>query len=105
VSSGAIAAVPGVRSVSVNLATGRAEVSYADGADVAGVLGAIEHAGYSASTDETELSIEGMTCASCVGRIERALKAVPGVTDAAVNLATGGPACAMCAARPSLRIW
>jgi P-type Cu+ transporter len=86
---GAIAGVPGVRSVSVNLATGRAEVAFADGVDAAGVVGAIEHAGYSAPTDETELAIDGMTCASCVGRIERALKAVPGVTDAAVNLATG----------------
>ena len=34
------------------------------------------------------LPIEGMTCASCVGRVERALQAVPGVTDASVNLAT-----------------
>lgn len=34
------------------------------------------------------LSIEGMSCASCVGRVERALKEVPGVKDAAVNLAT-----------------
>ncbi len=34
------------------------------------------------------LSIEGMSCASCVGRVEKALKAVPGVTDVAVNLAT-----------------
>ena len=34
------------------------------------------------------LPIEGMTCASCVGRVERALKAVPGVADAVVNLAT-----------------
>ena len=34
------------------------------------------------------LPIEGMSCASCVGRVERALKAVPGVTDAVVNLAT-----------------
>lgn len=34
------------------------------------------------------LPIEGMTCASCVGRVERALKKVPGVTDVSVNLAT-----------------
>jgi Copper chaperone len=34
------------------------------------------------------LPVEGMTCASCVGRVERALKAVPGVQLAAVNLAT-----------------
>ncbi len=36
----------------------------------------------------SELSVEGMTCASCVGRVERALKAVPGVSTAVVNLAT-----------------
>jgi Au+-exporting ATPase len=34
------------------------------------------------------LVVEGMTCASCVGRVERALRAVPGVADASVNLAT-----------------
>jgi heavy metal translocating P-type ATPase len=34
------------------------------------------------------LAITGMTCASCVSRVERALKAVPGVADASVNLAT-----------------
>jgi len=36
----------------------------------------------------TVLRIEGMSCASCVGRVEKALRAVPGVTDASVNLAT-----------------
>ena len=36
-----------------------------------------------------ELAVEGMTCASCVGRVERALQAVPGVVEASVNLATG----------------
>ncbi|HEU0229578.1 MAG TPA: heavy metal translocating P-type ATPase, partial [Burkholderiaceae bacterium] len=35
-----------------------------------------------------ELAVEGMTCASCVGRVERALRAVPGVSDASVNLAS-----------------
>ena len=35
-----------------------------------------------------DLMIEGMTCASCVGRVERALKAIPGVSQASVNLAT-----------------
>ncbi len=35
-----------------------------------------------------DLGIGGMTCASCVSRVERALKKVPGVTDATVNLAT-----------------
>ena len=36
-----------------------------------------------------DLGIDGMTCASCVARVERALQAVPGVREAAVNLATG----------------
>ena len=35
-----------------------------------------------------DVSIGGMTCASCVARVEKALKAVPGVADASVNLAT-----------------
>lgn len=30
---------------------------------------------------------EGMSCASCVGRVEQAIQAIPGVTDASVNLA------------------
>lgn len=40
--------------------------------------------------DTINLDITGMTCGGCVGRVERALKAVPGVTDATVNLATAG---------------
>jgi len=35
-----------------------------------------------------DLGVSGMTCASCVGRVERALRKVPGVQDATVNLAT-----------------
>jgi Cu+-exporting ATPase len=35
-----------------------------------------------------DIGIGGMTCASCVSRVERALKKVPGVTEASVNLAT-----------------
>lgn len=35
-----------------------------------------------------DLAISGMTCASCAGRVERAIRTIPGVTEAAVNLAT-----------------
>lgn len=38
--------------------------------------------------DTISLFVEGMTCASCVARVEKGIKAVPGVTDATVNLAT-----------------
>lgn len=40
------------------------------------------------STQEIHLQIEGMTCAACVARVERALKRVTGVQEAVVNLAT-----------------
>ncbi|MES2977741.1 MAG: heavy metal translocating P-type ATPase [Pseudomonadota bacterium] len=38
--------------------------------------------------DSIDLGIDGMTCASCVSRVERALRKVPGVQSATVNLAT-----------------
>ena len=43
---------------------------------------------YSVSMTKVTLNVDGMTCASCVGRVERALKAVPGIEEASVNLAT-----------------
>jgi len=84
----AIAAVPGVTAAPVNFATERAELSYDGVLDLPAVIGAVAQAGYGVVTEVNEFAIEGMTCASCVGRVERALKAVPGVTEAAVNLAT-----------------
>ena len=85
----ALGQVPGVSAVSVNLATERARVAF-DGkpATAAALVGAVEKAGYAAATREIKLEIAGMTCASCVGRVERALKRVPGVVAAEVNLAT-----------------
>jgi len=84
----AIRAVPGVTDVSVNLATERAEVMFSGEPDPAAVADAIGKAGYTAGATTTELGIEGMTCASCVGRVEKALKRLPSVLDASINLAT-----------------
>jgi len=84
----AIRAVPGVAAANVNLATERATVDFTGKPDPGSVIAAIEKAGYSTRQDTLELQIEGMTCASCVGRIEKALAAVPGVASASVNLAT-----------------
>lgn len=84
----ALAAVPGVGRASVNLATEQAQLSLASAAALPAAAAAIEKAGYTVPTRHTDLAIEGMTCASCVARIERALLAVPGVREAVVNLAT-----------------
>ncbi len=82
----ALKAVPGVTAARVNLATERAEVEGTAAPEA--LIGAVERVGYKVPAPAQELVIEGMTCASCVARVERALKAVPGVTGATVNLAT-----------------
>ncbi|MCM2469344.1 heavy metal translocating P-type ATPase [Agrobacterium vitis] len=84
----AIAAVPGVSSASVNLASEKASVQFSQQSDLAAVLAAIQQAGYAPRIETQELDIDGMNCASCVRRVEKALAAVPGVSLAAVNLAT-----------------
>ena len=85
----ALKAIPGVSQASVNLATERASVQTDGSVPREALVQAIHKAGYEVSAPAAqELLIEGMTCASCVGRVERALKAVPGVQSASVNLAT-----------------
>jgi P-type Cu+ transporter len=83
----ALAAVPGVSAVAVNLATESATVQGA-ALDAARLRRVVDEAGYEVPTDTLQLAIEGMTCASCVARVERALAAVPGVLRASVNLAS-----------------
>jgi Cu+-exporting ATPase len=85
----ALGKLPGVTSASVNLATERAEVLFdPQQLNAARIAEAIHATGYAPVTDEIDLAVEGMTCASCVGRVERALRQQPGVLEAAVNLAT-----------------
>ncbi|WP_213662600.1 heavy metal translocating P-type ATPase [Stutzerimonas stutzeri] len=83
----ALRKVPGVTAAAVNLANEQVRVD-ADGSELATLIQAVESAGYGVPTQVVELAIEGMTCASCVGRVERALLKVPGVRSAAVNLAS-----------------
>lgn len=82
----ALSKVSGASAVSVNLATEQARVQ-APGDSLAALMEAVERAGYSVPQQTIELNIEGMTCASCVGRVERALNKVPGVKSVSVNLA------------------
>ncbi|GAA5073300.1 heavy metal translocating P-type ATPase [Lysobacter panacisoli] len=81
-------AVPGVREASVNLATETAEVATDGTVTLDAVAQAVRGSGYDIATREVDLSVTGMTCASCVARIEKALRNVPGVLEASVNLAT-----------------
>src|SRR5512134_2090636 len=83
----ALATVPGVRAAAVNLATESASIE-APSIDAARLRAAVEDAGYGVPTERTQLDIEGMTCASCVAHVEKALRQVPGVIDATVNLAS-----------------
>ncbi|MDF1608626.1 heavy metal translocating P-type ATPase [Hoeflea sp. YIM 152468] len=84
----AIAKLDGVKSASVNLATETAEVRFGARPDAQAVIKAVNDAGYEIAADVAEFGIEGMTCASCVRRVELAIAAVPGVLGASVNLAT-----------------
>ncbi|MCJ8203440.1 heavy metal translocating P-type ATPase [Pseudomonas sp. RGM2987] len=82
----ALSKVTGARNVSVNLATEQARVQAPEGS-LPALMQAVEQAGYSVPVHSLDLSIEGMTCASCVGRVERALGKISGVNSVSVNLA------------------
>jgi heavy metal translocating P-type ATPase len=83
----ALAAVPGAQDARVNFATGQARLSM-DGASLTDVTQALTRAGYPAATTVMQIEVDGMTCASCAGAVERTLAKAPGVLDAQVNLAT-----------------
>ncbi len=81
--------VAGVESAAVNLASEQASVTFdPQQASPDALLTAVEGAGYGVITDQLEFPVTGMTCASCQGRIERALRKLDGVLEANVNLAT-----------------
>lgn len=87
----ALKKVEGVAEVAVNLATEKAVIQSDVAVPREALVHAVERAGYDVRTQpeqQFELNIQGMTCASCVGRVEKALKKVEGVSDAIVNLAT-----------------
>lgn len=85
----ALKKVTGVTSASVNLASEQASIHF-DSAQVAppALVAAVERAGYGVITDQVELAVTGMTCASCSARVEKALRKLPGVLEATVNLAS-----------------
>ncbi len=83
-----LAKLPGVSSATVNLATETATLRSSPDLHAHTITEAVARAGYSVPQQSVTLEIDGMTCASCVGRVEKALSQVEGVVSAQVNLAT-----------------
>lgn len=84
----ALSNLQGVKSAEVNLTAGKAYVEYADDKlAVPEMVKAIEDVGYHVGKEEITLSVHGMTCASCVSKVEKAVGQLPGVTNVVVNLA------------------
>ncbi|MFV0493315.1 MAG: heavy metal translocating P-type ATPase [Pseudorhodobacter sp.] len=83
----ALKALDGVSDVVVNLASETATLSVDDPARIAIAADALDDLGYPARRSKVVLNVASMTCASCVGRVDKALAAVPGVLSVSVNLA------------------
>lgn len=86
---GTLAAVPGVQNAVVNLAAERGTVRYdPNRVRPSALVKAIAGTGYTPLVEKVTIPISGISCASCVSTIERALNQAPGVVSASVNLAT-----------------
>lgn len=83
----ALKEVPGVGNVAVNFAAGTGQMELAN-PDLTPAIDALKSAEYPARETQVSLIVNGMSCATCVGRAEDALNTIPGVIEASVNLAT-----------------
>ncbi len=81
--------IEGVKEVSVNFAAEKASVLYDPSTvSVRRLVQQIETTGYEIRAEKTAIPIRGMTCASCVEKIETQLRRLPGVINASVNFGT-----------------
>jgi Cu+-exporting ATPase len=84
-----LAKIPGVQQAEVNFAAEKASVEYDPSrVNLSKIKNTISQLGYGAATGKSIFPVSGMTCASCVARVEQALSTVPGVISANVNLAS-----------------
>src|SRR5215217_6078185 len=85
----ALSKTEGVSGAGMNFATGKATVEYnPETVGLGELVGIVEDAGYGAEAKETSFDVSGMSCASCVVRVEKALRKIPSILDVNVNLAT-----------------
>ncbi|MAF86080.1 MAG: copper-translocating P-type ATPase [Dehalococcoidales bacterium] len=81
--------LPGVSQINVNLASEKASIEYDPSkANTKALMDTISDVGYGVAVEKTTFSVGGMTCASCMANIEKALAKVPGVISVNVNLAS-----------------
>ncbi len=84
-----LAGLPGLHRVNVNVASEDVSIEYDPGkTDIKTLVRAISDVGYGVGLEKTTFGVGGMTCASCVANVEKALAKVPGVIAASVNLAS-----------------
>jgi Cu+-exporting ATPase len=80
---------PGVEQADVNFASEKASIEYdPTKVDLAKIKDTVSQLGYGVATRKSIFPVSGMTCASCVARVEEALSSVTGVISANVNLAS-----------------
>ncbi len=86
----ALNTLPGVSEITVDPSNHRVHLYYDPAqSSLKAIVRAVEDIGYLVMNSELTLRVRGMTCTSCAGHVERALKALPGVEDALVNLDAG----------------
>src|SRR4030043_1064236 len=84
-----LATVEGVSKASVNFAAEKATVVFHPArTDLAHLIEKVKDLGYGAKVEKVLLPIQGMTCASCVNKVEKALNSLKGVIHVSVNFAT-----------------
>src|SRR4030042_1889952 len=85
----ALAETKGVEQARVNFASEKAAIEYdPEKVDLTTIKNTISEAGYGIAVQKSIFPVLGMTCASCVARVEEALKSVTGVVSVSVNLAS-----------------
>jgi Cu+-exporting ATPase len=80
---------PGIEQADVNFASEKVSIKYdPTKVNLARIKDTVSQLGYGVATKKSIFPVGGMTCASCVARVEEALSSVPGVISASVNLAS-----------------